>query len=364
MLWKSRSWASTKCGRSSSNQLILQHRNFQAKRGIRRNSFGEFNVTTQNVTLQHLNQRADHLTTFAKSRGETLRITTKQMQNATLLDFGVKAEGGLEAGLLLARICLSGLAQVDLVPGDNQLPAVPQIMVRTDHPVASCLMSQYAGWKIATDNYFAMGSGPMRAVARKEELFHHLPETENGKLAVGVLEASSLPDDAAIAVVRKALPSDCRMTLAVAPTASQAGSIQVVARSVETALHKLHELQFPLDAIISGTGIAPLPPVAKNDMQGIGRTNDSILYGATVNLWVRCEDSLIQEIGPKVPSNSSSAHGQTFLSLFKAANHDFYAMDAALFSPAIVVFHNLKTGKSFAFGLKVPELLRQSFGMD
>ena len=321
-------------------------------------------MTIQNVTLKHLNQRADHLTTYAKSRCETLRISAHDLPNVTVLDFGVKAEGGLEAGLLLARICLSGLAQVEIVPGDNQLPAVPQILVRTDHPVAACLMSQYAGWKIATDNYFAMGSGPMRALARKEELFLHLPATEDGKLAVGVLEAGSLPDEEAIAAVRKPLPNDCRLTLAIAPTASQAGSIQVVARSIETALHKLHELHFPLEAIVSGTGVAPLPPVAKNDMQGIGRTNDSILYGATVNLWVRCEDSVIQEIGPQVPSNSSSAHGQTFLSLFKAANHDFYAMDAALFSPAVVVFHNLKSGKSFSFGLKVPSLLQQSFGMD
>lgn len=335
----------------------------QRHRDFGRFSIGKFKVTTQNVKLKDLNQRADHLATYAKSRCETLRISAHYLAGATLLDFGVRTEGGLEAGLLLARICLSGLAQVDIVPGDNLLPAVPQIMVRTDHPVASCLMSQYAGWKIATDNYFAMGSGPMRAVARKEDLFHHLPESENGKIAVGVLEAGSLPDDDAIAVVRKALPGDCRLTLAIAPTASQAGSIQVVARSIETALHKLHELQFPLEAIVSGTGVAPLPPIAKNDMQGIGRTNDSILYGATVNLWVRCEDSLIEEIGPKVPSNSSSAHGQTFLALFKAANHDFYAMDAALFSPAVVVFHNLKTGKSFSFGLKMPELLRLSFGM-
>ena len=343
--------------------MLFLLRNPQTHRGNGRGSIGKLNVTILNATLKHLNQRADHLTTYAKSRCETLRISAHHSPNVTLLDFGVKTEGGLEAGLLLARICLSGLAQVEIVPGDNELPAVPQILVRTDHPVAACLMSQYAGWKIATDNYFAMGSGPMRAVGRKEDLFHHLPETENGKISVGVLEAGSLPDEEAIAAVRKALPGDCRLTLAIAPTASQAGSIQVVARSIETALHKLHELQFPLDAIISGTGVAPLPPVAKNDMQGIGRTNDSILYGATVNLWVRCEDSVIQEIGPKVPSNSSSAHGQTFLSLFKAANHDFYAMDAALFSPAVVVFHNLKTGKSFSFGLKVPELLRQSFGM-
>ncbi|MFN9720329.1 MAG: methenyltetrahydromethanopterin cyclohydrolase, partial [Planctomycetota bacterium] len=164
--------------------------------------------------------------------------------------------------------------------------------------------------------------------------------------------------------IRKALPKSCRLTLAVAPTASQAGTIQVVARSVETALHKLHELRFPLQSVASATGVAPLPPVAKNDLHGIGRTNDSILYGATVNLWVRCEDALIEELGPKVPSCSSSAHGQTFLSLFKAANYDFYAMDPALFSPALVVFHNLNSGRSWSFGQLHPEILRNSFGLE
>jgi methenyltetrahydromethanopterin cyclohydrolase len=132
---------------------------------------------------------------------------------------------------------------------------------------------------------------------------------------------------------------------------------------VETALHKLHELKFPLEALCSGSGFAPLPPIAKNDLHGIGRTNDSILYGATVNLWVRTDDELIESIGSKVPSSSSSSHGQTFLSLFKAANYDFYALDPALFSPAVVVFHNIKTGRTFSFGHRVPTLLRESFGL-
>ena len=315
------------------------------------------------VTSKLLNQQAVQLADFAESHAEALKIKCQQTDNVRLLDFGVDAEGGLEAGLLLARICLSGRARVELLPQDASLPTVPQIQVSTDHPVAACLMSQYAGWKVATDKYFAMGSGPMRAVARKEELFHHLPETEDGTVAVGVLEAGSLPSQEAIAVIQKSLPAGCPLTLAVAPTASQAGTIQVVARSVETALHKLHELKFPLEALVSGTGIAPLPPVAKNDLNGIGRTNDSILYGATVNLWVRCEDDQITEIGAKVPSNSSAAYGQTFLTLFKAANYDFYAMDAALFSPAVVVFHNLKTGRTFAWGEKNATLLRESFAM-
>lgn len=316
------------------------------------------------MSFCNLNHRAAHLTAFVASHSESLRIKCHDIGSTAILDFGVKAEGGLEAGLLLARICLSGMADVNLVPQDSRLASVPQIFVRTDHPVEACLMSQYAGWKIATDDYFAMGSGPMRAVARKEDLFEHLPATEDGRVAVGVLESGSLPTESAVAAIRKSLPEKCRLTLAVAPTASQAGTIQVVARSVETALHKLHTLKFPLTSIISGTGVAPLPPVAKNDLNGIGRTNDAILYGATVNLWVRCEDDTIKAIGPNVPSNSSIAHGQTFLSLFKAANHDFYAMDAALFSPAVVIFHNLKSGRSFTFGQLVPELLRESFGAE
>jgi len=315
------------------------------------------------LSIRNLNQRATHLTAYASSRAESLRIGVHEHDDVQVLDFGVQSAGGLEAGVLLAKICLSGMADVEITSSDSRLSDVPQVLVRTDHPIEACLMSQYAGWKIAAEDFFAMGSGPMRALARTEEIFKHLPNTEDGVQAVGILESGSLPTQAAIELIRKSLPDACRLTLAVAPTASQAGNIQVVARSIETALHKLHELQFPREHIVSGIGVAPLPPVAKNDLHGIGRTNDSILYGATVNLWVRCDDDDIKSVGPKVPSNSSASHGQSFLSLFKAANHDFYAMDAALFSPAVVVFHNLKTGNSFRYGTLLPELLRDSFGM-
>ena len=180
---------------------------------------------------------------------------------------------------------------------------------------------------------------------------------------VGVFEASTFPTAAAADFLRQALPNAEQIHLCIAPTASQAGNLQVVARSVETALHKLHELKFPVQSIVSATGTAPLPPVAKNDLAGIGRTNDAILYGAVVNLWVRTEDRVIEQFGPETPSESSSSHGQLFIDLFKAANHDFYALDKALFSPAVVVFHNLTSGRSFQFGRTFPELLAKSFGM-
>lgn len=313
------------------------------------------------ANLSQLNHRAARILTDAADN-PLLRIHKTESAGVPVIDFGLATPGGLEAGLTLARICLSGLAEVSLTSSAGSLP-LPNVTVRSDFPLEACLLSQYAGCRIQAGEYFAMGSGPMRAVQRREDLIREFTETEDGSVAVGVLETSKLPPAAAIEVLQRDLPPSCRLMLAVAPTASQAGTLQVVARSLETALHKLHSLHFPLHTIVSGMGSAPLPPVAKNDLKAIGRTNDAILYGGQVNLWVRTEDELLAEISPKVPSSSSSSCGQTFLDLFKAANYDFYAMDAALFSPAVVVFHNLLSGRSFQCGEFHPQLLRESFGI-
>ena len=151
------------------------------------------------------------------------------------------------------------------------------------------------------------------------------------------------------------------MTLLVAPTASLAGGVQVVARSVETALHKLSELGFDLARIVSAHGTAPLPPVATDDLAAIGRTNDAILYGARVVLFVTGDDDSLEEVGPKVPSTASHDHGEPFAAIFARYNHDFYAVDPHLFSPAEVVFQNLETGRVHAFGRMAPEVLVRSF---
>jgi len=315
------------------------------------------------VVVQNLNQRADQIAAQAIAHSNSLRIQVVDMQGLQVLDFGVAVEGGLAAGVLLARMCMAGLADVSVTDGDSLMPELPRVLVRTDHPLEACLLSQYAGWKVATEDYFAMASGPMRCVARQEPLFDEFATQETGNTAIGVLESGALPTDGAIEFLKRGVRDASSVTVAVAPTASQSGTIQVVARSLETAMHKLHELKFPVSAIVSGTGISPLPPVAADDLNGIGRTNDAILYGATVNLWVRCEDKVIEDIGPQVPSSASPSCGQTFLTLFEAAGRDFYGMDKALFSPAVVVFNNLQTGRSFVFGETNRDLLCASFGI-
>jgi methenyltetrahydromethanopterin cyclohydrolase len=304
---------------------------------------------------------ADHMAATASA----LRIAVQYTPNgARLLDCGINAEGGLQAGLTMARVCLAGQAEVALVPGQVGAWPCPLVQVHSDHPVLACMASQYAGWQVAVGKFFGMGSGPMRAAYGKEELFDSIPGREQASAAVGVLETSKLPgDDVTAYLAEKLNLAPSKLTLLVAPASSQAGNVQVVARSLETALHKLYELKFDLGQIVSGFGTAPLPPVAADFLSAIGRTNDAILYGGQVVLWVRADDGQLAEIGPKVPSSSSPDHGAPFAEIFARYEQDFYRIDPLLFSPAVIVFHNLRTGKSHAFGRMEPEVLRRSFGL-
>lgn len=281
-----------------------------------------------------------------------------------LLDFGVETEGGLEAGAMLAGLCVAGLSDISTQPGELDGITWPHVAVATDYPVASCLFSQYAGWKISVGKYFAMGSGPMRAVAASEELFDKLWYREECEQVVGVLEAATLPGREVFEYIAEKTgvePDD--VTLAVAPTSSMAGNYQVVARSVETAMHKLYELGFDVNRVRSAIGVAPLPPVANNDLQGIGLTNDAILYGGRVTLWVNGDDDSLAAIVARIPSNSSAAYGKPFLEIFEAAGRNFYDIDPLLFSPAEVVLQNMDTGRVHRAGRVDQSILKRSFGL-
>jgi len=311
-----------------------------------------------------LNDRAWRLTVELSSRAEELRVAPHVVADAAVYDFGIAAPGGIEAGLLLARLCMADLGRVALVPGRLGERDWPAVQTATDAPFEACLLSQYAGWQIACGDYFAMGSGPMRAAAAREELFRESNVRETPCGVVGVLEGRKLPTPEVISWLteRTGVPAGSTV-LAIAPTASLAGTVQVVARSVETALHKLHELNFDVRQIVSGAGTAPLPPVARDDLRGIGWTNDSILYGARVDLWVRADDAVLADVGPRVPACSGQGYGAPFFELFEAAGRDFYKLDPRLFSPAVVRFFNLSSGRTHTFGRQAPEVLARSFGL-
>ena len=283
-----------------------------------------------------------------------------------IIDAGIEAEGGVAAGLAIADICLAGLGRARLAAAP--LEGWPRwIEIVSSQPVAACLASQYAGWSLAASKeetgtgkkFFALGSGPARALAAKEPLFAELGWRDQADSGVLVLESDRLPPRV---VVEKVL-RDCglapdRLAIIVTPTASAAGTTQVVARVLEVALHRAHELKFDLKDIVDGSARAPLPAPAADGLVAMGRTNDAILYGGSVHLSVRGSDAEAERLARSLPSTNSRDHGRSFADLFAAANYDFYQLDGALFAPAEAWVSNLDSGRTWHAGRLDMVLLR------
>jgi methenyltetrahydromethanopterin cyclohydrolase len=311
----------------------------------------------------NLNHRALSLADRMAAEAEALGILVRRLPNGTrLLDCGIATAGGLEAGRLYAEVCLGGLGHVSFASLELGGEWLPGLTIYTDHPALACLASQYAGWAVQPEGYFALGSGPARALVQAEaELYADLDFAEQSEVAVLCLETRNPPgaEVAAFVAARAGVQPEA-LTLLVAPTASATGGVQVAARVVETALHKLHTLGFDVRQVSSGFGVCPLPPIAKNDAHAIGRTNDAVLYGGQSFYAVRATDEELADLVPKVPSCASHDYGTPFYDLFQRYGGDFYKIDPMLFSPAQVVFNNLNSGRTFTAGQLNTKLLYQS----
>jgi methenyltetrahydromethanopterin cyclohydrolase len=313
-----------------------------------------------------LNRRASAIADAMAGDATVLGLGVTRLPNgARVIDCGVDARGGFEAGRRLAEACLGGMAAVSFSNVDVGGLWLPAVRVVTDHPVTACLASQYAGWSIDPEGYFAMGSGPARALSRVErELFEKIGYTESSDRGVLVIEGRVLPNEAVASFVA----DRCRigpqgLTFLAARTASVAGCVQIAARSVETLLHKMLEVGFDVGKVQGGIGLCPLAPVAKNDLQGIGWTNDCILYGSRVYVTVRASDEEIAAVLDQLPASASPDYGRPFLEIFARYGHDFYKIDRRLFSPAEITTNNLRTGRLSRAGRVNPDALRSSLGM-
>jgi methenyltetrahydromethanopterin cyclohydrolase len=302
--------------------------------------------------------------------GESMRLRlgiSRDADGATIVDAGIDASGGIESGRRVAEICLGGLGQVSLGTGGEIWPW--SVTVHTTDPVLACLGSQYAGWNLehaeGGDRYFALGSGPARSLAAKEELFGDLDYRDRAEGTVVVLEVDRPPPSPLL----RRIAADCgvgadRLTVVLAPTKSLAGCVQIAARSLEVALHKAHALKFPLADIVDGIGTAPLPPPAPDFVVAMGRTNDAILYGGAVQLFVSGSEAAAAALAEQLPSGTSRDYGRPFAETFAEYKGDFYQIDPMLFSPGLVSVTALATGRTFRRGKLDGALIARSFGSD
>lgn len=295
------------------------------------------------------------------ANADPLGVAVSQLANgATVVDCGVNVTGSLEAGRFYAEACMGGLGQIALSHLDFGKLWLPGVSISVSHPPVACLASQYAGWAVESEKYFAMGSGPARALYRGDPVFEHLRYKDEAESGVLALETRELPTEAAVEkVARKCGLSPDHLYLLVAPTASLVGSVQVAARAVETGLHKMVEIGFDVAVVLSGNGTCPLAPVAADDLQAIGRTNDAVLYGARAWYTMDTDDESIAEVIDRLPSSASSDYGTPFIELFQRYDGDFYKIDPLLFSPAEVFVNNIASGRTFHAGGVNQEMLRR-----
>ncbi len=322
---------------------------------------------TTPLSIISVNARARRLLAALLDDAAALRVAVSTGPGGeTLVDAGAAARGGIEAGRRLAEICLGGLGTVT-IGADPALPRWPfGVSVRSSHPVLACLASQYAGWSLAhgakPDAFFALGSGPARALARREALFDELGYADAAADAVLVLESARPPPAPLLASIAEACGvARDRLAVVFAPTQSLAGGVQVVARVLEVALHKAHERGFPLDRVIDGLGAAPLPPPHPDFVAAMGRTNDAIIFGGRVHLYVTGPDDEARDLAAALPAERSRDYGKPFAEIFRAAHGDFYAIDKSLFSPAEAIVTAVESGASFRAGRIAPALLDASF---
>jgi methenyltetrahydromethanopterin cyclohydrolase len=311
-----------------------------------------------------VNARASVLVDDLAANADALRISVSTgADGERCIDLGAKVPGGLEAGRRLGEICMGGLGTVALTSASGLERWPLGVVVHSSNPVVACLGSQYAGWTITGDNnFFALGSGPARALSRVEELYKELGYVDRHDRAALVIEGDTPPPAGVASSVASACGVQAKdLTVLYAPTGSLAGTVQIAARVLEVALHKAHALQFDLSNIVDGYGVAPIAPPIPDFVKAMGRTNDAIIYGGRIQLFVRGTDADAEKLANALPSSTCSIYGKPFAEIFAEVNGDFYQIDASLFSPALVTVSNLDTGSSFQAGKLAPEIVEASF---
>jgi len=316
------------------------------------------------MSVISLNRRAQPLLESLVAEASVLRLRVSRSAGALIVDAGIECRGSLEAGRRIAEICMGGLGSVTLSPAAHDTSCAIEIGVHAADPVLACLGSQYAGWRLQEGKFFAMASGPGRVRALKEDLLRELGYADDFDHAILVLEVDRPPPEALIDRVAETcrVPPE-HLAFILTPTTSLAGMVQIVARSLEVALHKAHELKFPLERVVDGFGAAPLPPPAPKFIAAMGRTNDAILYGGRVALFVSGPEKDAEVLADSLPSSASRDYGRPFAEVFSASGGDFYKIDPMLFSPGLVEVTALETGRCFRRGCIDPALLARSFDL-
>jgi methenyltetrahydromethanopterin cyclohydrolase len=316
------------------------------------------------IHMLSINRLAHKLVEELRAEPDYYGVTVEILPSgATVIDTGLEAHGGYEAGLITTKIAMGGAGTASLGYADFGVE-LPTVIVSTDHPAVALFGAQLAGWRIKPEGYTADCSGPARALALKpRKVFEKIGYKDKADVAVILIEKDKKPPDSAAVFVAEAcnvVPENVYMLLT-SPT-SLAGMVQISGRAVETGLFRLDILNLDLKKVLYAAGYAPIMPIHRDPGKAMGRAEDAITYGGVTSYIVDEEDETLEELAEKGPSSNCSDYGKTSYEIYSAVNFDFTQIDPALFAPAVMTLISARTGSVYTAGEVNEKVIRESLG--
>jgi methenyltetrahydromethanopterin cyclohydrolase len=285
---------------------------------------------------------------------------------ATVIDMGVHAPGGWQAGKLFVEATIGGLGYVTFGSFQVEDLSLPSIDVYIDHPVEATQSSQFSGWQMPgsdpASKITPIGSGPARAIARNDRWSQASPYQDIHHETVFAAQTTETPAEDFIAEVAAACKiSPQNLYILAARTASITGAIQIGSRTVEASLGKIMALGFDLSKVVCGMGTCPIVPPVHDEFKGMDRVNTALIYGATVRYVFDCEDHEIEQLIKKLPFNASPRFGEPFAKIFEEGERNFYKVDKDIHSIAVYEITNYASGRTFKAGEIRVDMLKAAF---
>lgn len=310
------------------------------------------------TSVLSVNRAAMDIVRRIMAESERLGVEVITLNNkSTVIDMGVRQPGGWEAARLFCEATLGGLGRVEFGTFDLEGLELPQVELYVDLPAVALLGSQISGWALTELKNEAgvvpLVSGPIRARGPQDMFAGPVPYRDDAEEVVAALQDNRLPNETLTWLLadRCGVPPEGVYVL-VAATSSLVGSINVVARTLETAIWRLHCFGLDVNRVIAAWGRAPLPPVVRDEFEAMVRTNTFAYYGGTVGFILDDDEEKIASVVGELPLSPATCrlYGVPFRELFERAGGDIFNMEGFVHSVARVVINNVSTGKIVSAG--------------